>query len=31
VHFTHTGGFVAKTTATDPNRLRELVQRSLVA
>jgi len=30
VHFAHAGGFVAKTTATDPARLRELVQRALV-
>lgn len=30
VHFAHAGGFVAKTTATDPERLRELVQRALV-
>ena len=30
VHFAHAGGFVAKTTATEPARLRELVQRALV-
>lgn len=30
VHFTHAGGFVAKTSATTPDRLRELVGRSLV-
>lgn len=30
VHFAHAGGFVAKTTATDPARLRELVQHALV-
>jgi hypothetical protein len=29
VHFAHAGGFVAKTTATSPERLRELVQRAL--
>jgi hypothetical protein len=31
VHFAHAGGFVAKTTATAPARLRELVQRALVS
>jgi hypothetical protein len=31
VHFTHAGGFIAKTTATTPDRLRELVARSLVS
>lgn len=30
VHFTHAGGFVAKTTATDPSRLRALIDRALV-
>ena len=28
VHFTHARGFVAKTSATDPLRLRELLARS---
>ena len=30
VHFTHAGGFVAKTTATDPARLRALIEGALV-
>lgn len=30
VHFAHASGFLAKTTATDPGRLRELIQRALV-
>lgn len=30
VHFTHAGGFVAKTTATDPARLQALIERALV-
>ena len=30
VHFTHAGGFVAKTTATDPARLRALLERARV-
>lgn len=31
VHFAHAGGFVAKTTATDPARLRALVERAWIA
>lgn len=30
VHFTHAGGFVAKTSATDPERLRELLCKAFV-